>query len=89
MFVHFESGEGFCNAEMINNVSWPETPSGSGAVVITCPGNKRRNVTRRCVNATWSIADYNTCLQFSDIPVSNHAILYIAHNIIMCTSFSL
>lgn len=63
-------GEGFCNAEVVNNVSWPETQSGSDPVVVACPENKNRNVTRECINSTWSEADYGTCMSFSDLPVS-------------------
>ena len=54
-------GEGFCNAETENMVDWPETMSGSGPVVMACPENEDRNVTRECIDGIWTEADYSIC----------------------------
>ena len=48
-------------------VDWPETRSGSGPVVVDCPGNEDRTVTRECIDSIWTEADYDTCLSFADI----------------------
>ena len=48
-------------------VDWPETRSGSGPVVMACPGSEGRTVTRECINGIWTEADYNVCLSFTDI----------------------
>ena len=55
-------GEGFCNAETENMVDWPETRSGSGPVVMACPGSEGRTVTRECIDGIWTEADYSICL---------------------------
>ena len=54
-------GEGFCNAETENMVYWPETRSGSGPVVVECPENENRTVTRECINGIWTEVDYSIC----------------------------
>ena len=43
-------------------VDWPETRSGSGPVVMDCPNNVSRTVTRECIDGIWTEADYNICL---------------------------
>ena len=48
-------------------VDWPETRSGSGPVVVACPGNEGRTVTRECIDGTWTEADHSVCLSFADI----------------------
>ena len=48
-------------------VYWPETRSGSGPVVMACPENEDRNVTRECINAIWTEADYDACLSLAEI----------------------
>ena len=80
---------GFCNAEMVNNLSWPETRPGSEPIVMACPGNNKRNVTRRCRDdATWSEADYSTCMSFADVPVSTFASLSIVSVLMLCVILS-
>ena len=80
----FYPGEGFCNAEMVNNVSWPETRSGSEPIVMACPENDKRNVTRECRGTTWSEADNSTCMSFTDIPVSTFASASIVSVLMLC-----
>ena len=48
-------------------VYWPETRSGSGPVVMACPENEDRTVTRECINAIWTEADYDACLSLAEI----------------------
>ena len=48
-------------------VDWPETRSGSGPVVVACPGNVGRTVTRECIDGIWTEADYDMCLSLGDI----------------------
>ena len=62
-------------------VDWPETRSDSGPVVVACPGNEGRTVTRECIDGIWTEADYDMCLSLGGIQtmVSFHSQGTIIH----------